>query len=144
MNTKTVMPDQATTLPRSLVNQLLTLAQQSPQDEVCGLVSSHNNQPMRVYPITNISPEPGRLFQMDPQKMIDSMRSMREQNEELFAIYHSHPRSPAVPSATDIQQASYPDALYLIISLDTEGVLEMRGYYLRNNTLNEIVLEISP
>ncbi len=144
MNTKTAMSEQTTILPRSLVNQLLTQAQNSPETEVCGLISSHNGQPMKVYPVKNIAPEPGQLFQMDPKGLIDVMRHMREQNEELFAIYHSHPHSPAVPSATDLQQAEYPDALYLIISLDTKGVLEMRGYRLNNNALEEVVLEISP
>ncbi len=144
MNITTVMPEQTTTLPRSLVNLLLTQAQQSPEKEICGLVSSRNGQPTKVYPVPNIAAEPGRLFQMEPQGLIDAMRNMREQNKELFAIYHSHPRSPAVPSATDLQQADYPDALYLIISLDTKGVLEIRGYRLSNDILKEIVLEVSP
>lgn len=144
MNTKTVMPDQVTILSRSLVNQLLTLAQRSPETEICGLVSSRHGRSMKVWPVTNIAPEPGRLFQMDPEGLIDAMRNIREQGEELFAIYHSHPHSPALPSTTDLQQAAYPDALYLIISLDTEGVLEMRGYHLRNKALKEVVLEISP
>ncbi len=144
MNTKTAMSEQTTILPRPLVNQLLTQAQNSPETEVCGLISSRNGQPVKVYPVANIASEPGRLFQMDPEGLIDAMRRIREQDEELFAIYHSHPHSPAVPSATDLQQAEYPDALYLIISLDTKGVLEMRGYRLNNSTLEEIKLEISP
>jgi len=144
MNRTTIKPEQTTRLPRPLVNQLLTQAQQSPETEVCGLISSRHGQPARVYPVANVANQPGRLFQMDPQGLIDAMRNMREQNEELFAIYHSHPHAPATPSATDLQQAEYPDALYLIISLDTKGVLEMRGYRLRDGTLEEVVLEVSP
>ncbi len=144
MNTKTALSDQTTILPRPLVNQLLTQAQHSPEIEVCGLISSRNGQTAKVYPVKNIAPEPGRLFRMEPEGLIDAMRQIREQGEQLFAIYHSHPHSPAIPSATDLQQAEYPDALYLIISLDTKGVLEMRGYRLRNNALEEVVLEISP
>ncbi len=144
MNTKTALSDQTTLLPRPLVNQLLTQAQHSPEIEVCGLISSRNGQPAKVYPVENIAPEPGRLFRMEPEGLIDAMRQIREQGEQLFAIYHSHPHSPAIPSTTDLQQAEYPDALYLIISLDTKGVLEMRGYRLRNDALEEVVLEISP
>jgi [CysO sulfur-carrier protein]-S-L-cysteine hydrolase len=36
------------------------------------------------------------------------------------AIYHSHPRSPAEPSQTDINLAQYPGWLQLIVSLDGE------------------------
>lgn len=38
-------------IPRKLVNQLLHLAQNSPQSEICGLISSQNNIPVRCYPI---------------------------------------------------------------------------------------------
>ena len=33
------------------------------------------------------------------------------------AIYHSHPRSAAEPSQTDINLAEYPEYLYVIVSL---------------------------
>jgi hypothetical protein len=36
--------------------------------------------------------------------------------------------------------ASYPDALYFIISLNTKGVLELRGFKLGNNAAKEISL----
>ncbi len=36
------------------------------------------------------------------------------------AIYHSHPRSAAEPSQTDINLAEYPEYLYVIVSLAAE------------------------
>ncbi len=131
-------------LPRTLVNQLLGEAQRSPDTEVCGLVASRDDEPVAVYPVTNVAAEPGRLFQMDPRELIGVMRRIRERGETLFAIYHSHPHAPATPSATDLREAAYPDALHLIISLDTKGVLEMRGYRLQGDTMREVILEISP
>ena len=65
---------------------------------------------------------------------------MRDQGEELFAIYHSHPTSPAIPSAVDLEQAVYPAALYLIISLNTKGLLEMRGFRIDDRKAVEIPL----
>ncbi len=141
---RTTLPEQAITLPRSLVNQLLTQAQQSPDEEICGLVSSRNGQPAKAYPITNVATAADRLFQMDPKGLIDAMRNMRERDEQLIAIYHSHPHSPARPSSTDIQQANYPGVYYLIISLDTKGVLEIRAYRQDDNELKEVTLEIDP
>ena len=35
----------------------------------------------------------------------------------MLGFYHSHPRSAAEPSPTDLAEASYPDHLYLIVSL---------------------------
>ena len=129
-------------LPRTLINKILTQAQSSEEDEVCGLISGKNDTATRVYPVKNIAEEADHLFDMDPKAQIDAMREMRNQGEELFAIYHSHPHAPAVPSATDIQQAAYPEALYLIVSLDTQGVLEMRGFHLRDHEVETIDLEL--
>lgn len=129
-------------LPRTVVNALLTEAQHSPAAEVCGLISSRDGEPSRVYPVRNAADTPEKLFTMDAGAQIDAMRHMREQGEELFGIYHSHPHSPAIPSAEDLEQATYPDALYLIISLNTRGVLEMRGFRLRNDKAEPVELEI--
>ncbi|MCK4585716.1 MAG: Mov34/MPN/PAD-1 family protein, partial [Gammaproteobacteria bacterium] len=44
---------------------------------------------------------------------------------------HSHPESSASPSAEDLQQASYPEALHIIISLNTTGTLQIKGFRLK-------------
>lgn len=115
-------------LPRPLVNQLLHYAQSSPDAEICGLVGGRDGHPVTCYPVRNASPDPACRYVLDPAEHIVSLRRMRERGEELFAIFHSHPAAPAEPSATDLELASYPDALYLIISLNTKGVLELRGF----------------
>jgi [CysO sulfur-carrier protein]-S-L-cysteine hydrolase len=133
---------EAIVLPRPLVNQILHQAQASPELEVCGLIAARAGRPLRVIPVMNVADQPQRLFAMDPVGQIDAQRRMREQGETLFGIYHSHPHSPAEPSATDLEQAGYPDALYLIVSLDTRGVLEMRGFRLRDGKATRVQLEI--
>lgn len=129
-------------LPRPLVNRILALAQSSPDKEVCGLVSADDNQRLRCIPIANVAAQPERLFAMDPVQQIDAMRQMREQDERLFAIYHSHPTGPAEPSATDIDRAGYPEALHLIVSLNTKGVLELSGYQFEHGKAVPVHLEI--
>ena len=122
-------------IPRKLINQILEQAQQSPGREICGLLSSRNsdnsNQPVHCYPIANTSSEPDHRYLMDPQQQINTFRIMREHDEELYAIYHSHPESSASPSAEDLQQASYPEALHIIISLNTTGTLQIKGFRLK-------------
>lgn len=123
-------------LPRTIVNQLLTHAQSSPEQEICGLIAARDGVAHKVYRIDNAAEQPQQLFTMVPEQQIDAMREMREAGEDLFAIYHSHPHSPALPSLTDLHEAAYPDALYLIISLDTKGVLQLKGFYLDANREN--------
>jgi proteasome lid subunit RPN8/RPN11 len=130
-------------IPRKLTNQLLHLAQLSPDLEVCGLVSSQNGVPNHCYPVANVAEQPRQRFLLDAAQQIAAMAKMREQGEELFAIYHSHPSAPAQPSSADLELAAYPDALYLIISLNTKGILEMRGFKIDQKTALEIPLILS-
>lgn len=68
---------------------------------------------------------------------------MRNQGEELFAIYHSHPTAPAQPSSADLELAAYPDAVYLIISLNTKGILELRGFRIEHKIAREVAMALS-
>lgn len=129
-------------LPRTLINQILHHAQSAPEEEVCGLIGANADGAMHLYPVANVAVDSHHLFTMEPAGQIDAMRRMREAGETLFAIYHSHPHAPAAPSPLDLQQAAYPEALYLIISLDTKGVLEMRGYRLRESAVEVVELEL--
>lgn len=127
-------------LPRNIVNQLLSLAQKNPDVETCGLVGAKNSKATHVYPVENVARKNHHFFEMNPSGQIEAMKLMRDRNESLFAIYHSHPHASADPSLKDIQQANYPESIYLIISLNTKGVLEMKGFYIKNNKAETIEL----
>lgn len=127
-------------IPRKITNQLLHLAQISPDLEICGLIGGKNGLPIHCYPIKNSAELPQQRFLLDAGQQISVMAKMRELGEDLFAIYHSHPTAPALPSTNDLELAAYPDALYLIISLNTKGILEMRGFKISRKTALEIAL----
>jgi len=131
-------------LNRKITTQLLHEAIISPEQEVCGLISAKEGQATRCYPINNIADHPEIRFQLDEKQQIDAMSTMRDNDESLFAIYHSHPHAPATPSTTDIELANYPDALHLIISLNTKGVLEIRGFTIIDQSVEEVLLSMSP
>ncbi|HEX5057645.1 MAG TPA: M67 family metallopeptidase [Gammaproteobacteria bacterium] len=122
------MPVNEIKITRPLATLLLGLAQKSPQQEICGLIGAIDEKPQTVYPVTNAASDPSREFAMDSRAQIDAFKAMRAKGETLFGIYHSHPQSPPVPSSKDLEDLGYPEALQLIISLDTKGVLEMRAY----------------
>ena len=57
-----------------------------------------------------------------------------------IGIYHSHPRSPAEPSQTDINLASYPHWRYLIVSLEREPVV--RAWRIEHGRVEEEELDV--
>lgn len=70
---------------------------------------------VRFFPGTNLEASPSR-FTMNPAEVVTALREMRDANQLLGAIVHSHIHGPATPSATDIREAHYPDALLMIAS----------------------------
>ncbi len=135
------MTRQTVQIPRTLVNQLLHQAQLSPSQEVCGLVGQRGGL-SGCYPIENVATDASVLFALNASEQLAAFKSMEQKGQTLFAIYHSHPSSPPVPSDIDIEEANYSEALYLIISLNTKGVLEMRGFYLSDGNPQEVELII--
>jgi proteasome lid subunit RPN8/RPN11 len=126
------------TLSRELTSQLLHLAQISPDAEICGIVSHKNKIPVHCYPIKNIAPSQATQFLFDPTEHIAATKTLRERDEEIFAIYHSHPSAPAYPSSLDLDNLAYIDALHFIISLNTKGILELRAFDIKNKQATEL------
>jgi proteasome lid subunit RPN8/RPN11 len=75
----------------------------------------HAVEAVRFYPGTNVDRSPSR-YTMEPVEVVRALREMREVGWRLGAIVHSHLKGPATPSATDVREAHYPDALMLIVS----------------------------
>jgi proteasome lid subunit RPN8/RPN11 len=60
-------------------------------------------------------------YELDPQSLF-AANDLDDEGHGV-GIYHSHPRSPAEPSQTDINLAHYPHWLYLIVSLADDPVV---------------------
>ena len=127
-------------LPRPMVNKILAHAQKNPNIEVCGLIGNDTELNKTYYPIDNISKNPNCRFLMDAPQQISAMKKMRDKQQQLFAIVHSHPTENAVPSQLDIDESSYKKAYYIIISLNTKGVLEMRAFTQKPSSMQEVDL----
>lgn len=132
--------DKALQLPRPLINKVLAHAQQNPDIEVCGLIGADEHSAKDYYAINNIADDPRYHFLMDAPQQISAMKEMRDRQQQLLAIVHSHPEAAARPSQLDIDENSYRDVYYLIISLNTKGVLEMRAFSQQGNSMQEVEL----
>ena len=128
-------------LPRSLAIQLMQEAQKSSEEEVCGLIG-HADDAWRVYPVANAAAERSRAFEMDAAGLVAAQRAMRQAGQSLWGIYHSHPHSAATPSAADLAETGYPEAVQIIISLDVRGVLQLRAWRVEGEAARELRLEV--
>jgi proteasome lid subunit RPN8/RPN11 len=87
--------------------------------EGCGLLATvaedNADRAAHFFPGSNVDFSSTR-YTMDPKEVVRAMRSMRVHGWTMGAIVHSHPRSAAAPSRTDLREAYYPDARLLIVS----------------------------
>lgn len=127
-------------IPRDVYDQMLEHARAEVPNECCGLVGGKNGSAVTYYPATNSEGSPFR-YNLDPTDQFKIMMEMEEKGEELAAIYHSHTKSPAYPSQTDINLAAYPGVVYLIASLK-EGEEPLRGFTIEDGEVAEGELSV--
>jgi proteasome lid subunit RPN8/RPN11 len=98
-----------------ILDSLIQSARDAYPKEACGLLVGRDAAG-RFIPVKNVATDASQ-YEMDPSELIASLRDLRQTGEKLLAIFHSHPNGPAEPSKNDIQQAYYPEAAHLIVSL---------------------------
>jgi proteasome lid subunit RPN8/RPN11 len=80
---------------------------------------------------------------MEPAEQLRVFNEIDKAGLDLVAIYHSHTRSPAYPSSTDVSLAYYPETVYLIVSLADKDAPALRGFNVRDGKVTEIALELT-
>ena len=88
--------------------------------ECCGVLAGQPGeikQVRRLLPVVNRRADDPHRYLIAPEDLKKLEAEVRQAELEVLGFYHSHPRSAAEPSPTDLAEASYPDHLYLIVSL---------------------------
>jgi [CysO sulfur-carrier protein]-S-L-cysteine hydrolase len=119
-------------IAQSLIDEMVAHAREDLPNECCGMVGGADGEASTVIRVENAAASPLR-FEMDPQGQYNALKAIEGDGGELLAIYHSHTKSGAYPSQTDVNQAvNWPDAIYLIVSLEDEDAPEVKGYWLKD------------
>ena len=110
-------------LSQELLDEIIAHLRRSLPNEGCGLLAiDEAGIATRFYPGENLDQSPVR-FTMDPATVIAAFKAMDAEGWMLGAIVHSHPRTPATPSRTDLREAQYPSALMMIGSFGSDPPL---------------------
>jgi proteasome lid subunit RPN8/RPN11 len=128
-------------LQRSLVDEIVAHAREDMPNECCGMVGGLDGEARTVYRAANAEASPLR-YSIDASEQFRLMREIEEAGEELAAIYHSHTKSEAYPSQTDVNLAGWPDAVYLIVSLADPDSPDLKGFWIRDGEIAEAELDV--
>jgi [CysO sulfur-carrier protein]-S-L-cysteine hydrolase len=103
--------------------------------EVCGLLGIRPDGSFAHYPIENAE-RSMTYYVMDAKQLLRAMREIEDEGWGL-AIYHSHTHTQAYPSATDIRLAAYPEATYLIVTLQDRDHPDIRAFTILEGVVTE-------
>jgi [CysO sulfur-carrier protein]-S-L-cysteine hydrolase len=117
--------------------ELIAHAREEAPNECCGYLGARDGVVEAVHRSENLRASPYG-YELDSRSLL----AANELDEEGFqvGIYHSHPRSSAEPSQTDINLALYPHWVYLIVSL--EGEPEVRAWRIDDGDVQEEELHL--
>ncbi len=139
-------------ISKQILDEMISHAKTDTPNECCGLLAGKDGKIEEIYRIANLPADDPKIadmkvpqdrrfrYVMDPKEQLKAFKTMRKNGTELSGIYHSHPHSPAYPSATDVRLAFYPDVHYLIISLEVKEKPEVRGFQIVDETITEITI----
>lgn len=131
-------------LSQEHLRQILEHARAEAPHEACGLLVGRDGYVTHVLPATNVAENPRDRYLMDPHDQLDHFQAMEEQGLDLLGIYHSHPASPAYPSATDLSMAYYPEVVYAIISLMQRDNPVLRAFRIADEQISEVTVKVIP
>ena len=128
---------------RAAVNAMLNHAGDALPNECCGLLLGTPGTIEEATRATNVSPSPHR-YELDPRDHFEAIRRARRERRAIAGVYHSHPSAPAVPSLVDLAEATYPEYLYVIVSLLPEPAGDqIAAYRLGDQRFERVGLVVS-
>lgn len=128
----------------SIYEEMVSHALEDAPDECCGMVSAQGGEAVAAYRITNSAHSPLR-YEMDPREQLKiEFGEIYDRDLEVGIVYHSHTRSAPYPSQTDINLATHPDAIYVIVGVKDPAQPEVRGYTIRDGEVAEAELTVTP
>jgi len=138
--------DDGLTLSTALADELLAHARAEAPNEACGILAGTvaDGRATAYHPARNADASPF-VYTVHPDDLVRIVLGIEDAGQDLVAIFHSHTRSPAIPSPTDRRQAMYPEAFYLLASLVDPDVIPMqalRAWRIRDGDATEAPLRI--
>ncbi|HEY2149486.1 MAG TPA: M67 family metallopeptidase [Vicinamibacterales bacterium] len=100
-----------------VIDALIRHAREDATFECCGLLIGAGLAVAEAVRARNIASDPATRFTVEPGDHIKARRAARASGLEVIGFYHSHPRTAAMPSETDIAENSYPGVIHAIVSL---------------------------
>lgn len=128
-------------IPNHIFEQMLEQAKAQAPVEACGILAGSNGRAEKLYKMANAEHRCDH-FMMEPKQQFEAVKDIRLNSLDMLAIYHSHPQTPARPSAEDIRLALTPGVIYVIVSLQGTNGPAVKAFQIEDGTITEVPVKI--
>ncbi len=130
-------------ISQALIDEMVAHAREDLPNECCGMIGGRDGEATRIVRVENAAASPLR-YEMDPQGQYNALKGIEDAGEELVGIYHSHTRSAAYPSQTDVNEAvMWPEQAYVIVSLENDEAPDVKAYDLKDMKIADVELDVA-
>lgn len=127
---------------------IISHARRDAPDEACGLLGGLLEGGVaavhHIVAIPNVAVDARQRFDMQRPALVRAIFSFRRARLEVVGVYHSHPMGSAEPSASDIAEASWPDAVYLIVGGAAAATPDVRAWTIRAAQVRPVRIVLTP
>jgi proteasome lid subunit RPN8/RPN11 len=129
-------------ISKALIDEMVAHARDDLPNECCGMIGGRDGEARSVIRVENSAASPLR-YEMDPQEQYNALKAIEDDGGELLGIYHSHTKSAAYPSQTDVNQAvAWPEQIYVIVSLADEDAPDVKAYLLKDLKIADVEIDL--
>jgi proteasome lid subunit RPN8/RPN11 len=132
-------------IPRDVYDAMVAHCIEGMPNEACGFIGGKadgtQRAATRLYPMTNAAASPV-FYRPDDREMLAALKDMDERDLDVASIFHSHVATRAYPSPTDIREAHYPDAVFVIVSFEERDNPQAKGYLIHKQDWRDATGEV--
>ncbi len=124
-----------------MLDEMIEHAREDAPNECCGLVGGTPDEAQSIHRAENAEASPFR-YSIAPREQLELMNRIDADDQEVAGIYHSHTRTPAYPSQTDINLASgWPEAVYFIVSLERSDTPVVKAFRIEGSKVEDVDIQ---
>jgi proteasome lid subunit RPN8/RPN11 len=101
-----------------------------------GIIAGKDGAATKLFRAKNAEASPYR-YSVDSQDLFRIFRECDGNGWTFLAIYHSHTASEAYPSPTDVRLAFWPEAYYVLVSLQDADHPAVRAFRILDGQITE-------
>jgi len=132
---------------RAVLDAIVAHARRESPKECCGLLVGDGHSVVEAVAVANVASEPRRQYEVSTVEHLAQIRRCRAESAagrplDVIGAYHSHPRTHAQPSPTDLERACQNFLFVIAGPLQEVADVPVRGYRLSGIGFEEVQLVV--